>query len=114
MADFEQELRESLRRVDAPRGFADRVVARAEMRQRRGADHRVWWRAVAAAFLLGALSGGWVVHREHVDRRQAMETKEQFDTAMRVTTRVTQRSFTEAQRRINRDPETEGQQGEAR
>lgn len=115
MADFERELREGLRRVDAPEGFADRVVKRVEMRvrERRGMAARgAWWRGVAAVLLVGLAVGGWFVQRERTERMAAREAREQFEVAMRVTTRVTQRSFAEAQRRINRSLETEGQQGE--
>ena len=110
MSDLERELREGLRRVDAPEGFAERVLDRAKGQRGAGKDVRGgWWRAVAAAFLLGAVCGGWLMHEERVDRadrRQAMETKQQFDVAMRITGR----SLAEAQRKI----EQAGAKGEAR
>ena len=62
---LERRLRTALERVNAPAWFAERVLARAEAE--RGAAGQVrggWWRAVAAAFLLGALSGGWLMHHE--------------------------------------------------
>jgi len=106
VSDFERELREGLRRVDAPPGFAERVVARTEGQRLSRAARNGWWRGIAAAFLLGALFGGWLMHQERADRRQAMETKEQFDEAMRITGR----SLAEAQRKI----EQAGVKGEVR
>ena len=117
MADFERELREGLGRVDAPAGFAERVLDRVEMRARtrRGEAARgAWWRGVAAALLVGLAAGGWWVQQERTERMEARAAREQFEVAMRVTTRVTARSFAEAQRRINRGLDTEGQQGETR
>ena len=99
---LERELRAALGRVEAPAGFAGRVKARVAERGREREGRRGWWRGIAAAFLLGAMCGGWLMHQERVDRRQAIETREQFAVAMRVTSRVTERTFSEAGRRINR------------
>ncbi len=102
---LERELRVALGRVDPPDGFAERVLSRAAEAGGRGGEgdgRGGWGRAVAASFLLGALSGGWLMHHERVERREAMETREQFRVAMQVTARVTERSFSEAGRRINR------------
>ena len=112
MADkvLERELRAALGRVDAPSGFAGRVMARTAERSGVREERSGWWRAVAAAFLLGAMCGGWLMHQERVDRREAMRTREQFAVAMRVTARATERSFTEAGRKINRT----GDEGERR
>ena len=96
MTDFERELREGLRRVEAPPGFRERVMARAGERAASRAGRTGWWRGIAAAFLLGALFGGWLMHQERVDRREAMVTRQQFDEAMRITGR----SLAEAQRKI--------------
>ncbi len=106
VADLETRLREGLRRVEPPAGFADRMVERAEGRGAGRISHAPWWKAVAAAFLLGALCGGWLMHEGRMERRQAMETKEQFDVAMRITGR----SLAEAQRKV----EQAGLKGEVR
>ena len=98
MAEFERELREGLRRVEAPAGFGDRVMARLEARER-GLRRSAWWRSVAAVLVLGVAVGGWRLERA---RTEARETREQFAVAMRVTSRVTGRSFAEAGRRLER------------
>ena len=105
-ADFEARLRESLKRVDAPVGFAERVEARAAASGRTRAGRVVWWRAVAAVMLLVLGLGGWMAERERKERMEAREAQVQFGVAMRVAARVTERSFAEAGRRINR---TEGE-----
>lgn len=103
--DLEQRLREGLRRLEAPEGFAERVMARAEIKGRRRDVRAGWWRSVAAVLLLGVAAGGWLVQRERTERMEAREAREEFGVAMRVTARVTERSFLEAQRRISRTSE---------
>lgn len=90
---FEEYLRQQLRPVAEPRGFADRILARAEaeapiavpakvivMPSRR----RIWTSgAVAAAVLLGGLlTQQSAVHRQ---RHQAEFAQQQFDAAIRIT-----------------------------
>ena len=106
VADFRARLRESLKRVDAPAGFAERVEARAAASGRTRAGRVVWWRAVAAVLLLVLGLGGWMTERERKERMEAREAQVQFGVAMRVAARVTERSFAEAGRRMNR---TEGE-----
>ena len=95
---LENELREALRRVRAPEGFAERVrtviLSRADdegSQPRRSfpfASLRVWmtahrWRAVAATLLLGAIIGGWGAH-ETMRRREGERAREQVLLALRI------------------------------
>lgn len=127
LADLEARLREGLRRLDAPDGFAERVLARAEaaggVRQERKRDRRAaavggWWRSVAAVLLLSLAAAGWMVESERMERMEARATREQFAVAMRVTARVTERTFIDAQRSISRaqagSARRKQQRGEAR
>jgi hypothetical protein len=89
--EFEEYLRQQLRPVEEPRGFAERVLARAEsdvavpakvivMPARR----RAWTSgAVAAAVLLGGLLTQQVEVRHQ--RQQAEVAQQQFDAAIRIT-----------------------------
>ena len=78
---LENELRQALRRVPAPEGFAERVLARV------GEPHReprpAWWRAVAATLLLGAILGGWGAHQT-MQRREGERAREQVLLALRI------------------------------
>ena len=88
---FDEYLRQQLRPVHEPRGFADRVLARADadvavpakvivMPARR----RVWTSgAVAAAVVLGGLLTQQAEVRRQ--RRQAEVAQQQFDAAIRIT-----------------------------
>lgn len=128
LADLEARLRAGLRRLEAPAGFAERVMDRVEARVgrvdgrgagpaagRAVADRAVavlaaavlrgWWRGVAAVLVVGVAAAGWMVERERTERMEAREARKQFAVAMRLTARVTERSFAEAQRRISRTPE---------
>jgi hypothetical protein len=83
MRDFEDQLRESLRRTEPPAGFADRVIARAAAE--RDDNRRRWTRwgvagAMAASLFAGALGiGQW---RE---RQRGQEAREQLLQAMEIT-----------------------------
>lgn len=88
---FEEWLRRSLKRVDAPEDFAARVLERAaasdnisRLRPRfRHARHRRWIGAVAATLLLAAVLANQV--RVRRERARVAHIRAQFDTAMRVT-----------------------------
>lgn len=98
----EAELRAELKRVAAPAGFADRLMARVETEQtkqgaqpQRGAQlqrgkllmfrspvARTWiGGAIAAMLTLGVFVGGEIRERREEQRR----VQQEFDTAMRVT-----------------------------
>ena len=82
---LENELREALRRVRAPEGFAERVrtviLSRAD--DEGSQPRRTWWRAVAATLLLGAIVGGWGAH-ETMQRREGERAREQVLLALRI------------------------------
>jgi len=95
LAEFEQRLGRALTRVDAPEGFAERVMRRAVvsevspvrvMRQR-------WVAYAIAAMLLVSVGGGWG-YRMHEQRRVERE----FDTAMRVTGTALQKTTEQLRR----------------
>ena len=79
---LEDELKRAMRRVPAPEGFAERVMAR--VHEPRREPRPSWWRAIAATLLLGAILGGWGV-RETVRRREGERAKEQVLLALRIT-----------------------------
>lgn len=90
----EAELQQEMKRVAAPAGFADRLMARAEAEQVKRPQRarvlafrspiaRTWiGGAIAAMLTLGVFVGGEVHERR--EKRQA-EVQQQFETAMRVT-----------------------------
>ena len=78
---LENELRQALRRVPAPEGFAERVMAR--LNEPRREPRPVWWRAIAATLLLGAIIGSWGVH-ETLERRRGERARDQVLLALRI------------------------------
>ena len=101
--EFEQRLTEAMRPVDAPAGFVERTMARAQskphvqarvvMMRRRNA-----WAVgtIAAALLFGVVLG----EHEHVRRQQerAAAAQQQFEAAMRITDRTLQHTREQLQR----------------
>lgn len=97
MDEFESGLERVLKRVEAPRGFAERVCALGA-RERLPAGMVLAWPAryvrlggaLAAGLMLSVAAGeGWQVHQA-AQRRMAAEA--QFDTAMRVTGRALEKT----------------------
>jgi hypothetical protein len=102
--DFEARLKRDLRRVDAPEGFADRVMHRVPAsRQGRLLSFPIavtkarHWMAVAAVLLVAVVLGFGVHHVEQVDRQRQLQAQEQakareaaqqFALAMQVTGRT--------------------------
>ena len=95
-SEFERELVRAMRRVDAPEGFAERVMARAQTaRQARAAVIPLWHRArvwasgaIAAAVLAGVFAGEQVHARRERERAELARrqfARQQFDAAMRIT-----------------------------
>ena len=108
MTDFEKQMAKTLRQVDAPEGFAERVMRRAEAENFATSTHvsearhgapgwfeflRSWhWMAspwaggaVAALLVAGVFLTGTRVHEEHVKQAQATQ---QFEQATQITDRA--------------------------
>lgn len=98
--DFEKDLKQEMRRVDAPEGFADRVMQRAAQ-QRRGrlltfgqaGSQARHWMAVAAVLLVAVIFGFGIRQAEQVQRQRLEEARakaaaQQFALAMQVTSRT--------------------------
>lgn len=80
---LETELKNALRRVPVPEGFADRVLARVSRPERPAAISSPW-RAIAATLLLAMVLGGWGA-REVVERRREGErARKQVLLALRI------------------------------
>lgn len=85
-SDLDKPLREALRAVEPPPGFAERLAARIEREPLRRRDWRpaLRWapQALAASVLVAALGVyGWQLQRE----RQGLEARQQLLEALRVT-----------------------------
>ncbi len=91
--DFENELRDSLKRQAAPAGLKRRVM---EGRQNRAQLHLsrtsarqrsriIWFERIAASLLLAGVAGGAVVGHYAIERRKGEEAKQQVFTALRIT-----------------------------
>ena len=106
-ADLERELRQVLRPVDPPAGFADRIIARAhtDAAQPRRARilmfptmrSRVWIGSAVAAMLLVGVAGEQA-HQRLEQRRKAEEAQKQFETALQVTDRALDHARQQLQR----------------
>lgn len=88
--EFEEQVRRSLRRLEAPKGFAARVLERAAVSEKCLSRRRRFrlglvrgWIGVAAVLVLVALAANQV--RVRRERARVAEIQAQFDTAMRVT-----------------------------
>jgi hypothetical protein len=91
-AEFEAHLTKALRRVDAPEGFADRVMARALTQDRPKPAPVVVMKprfqpwiggAIAAALLAGVFGAEQVQVRRQ--REQAAMAQQQFEAGIRIT-----------------------------
>jgi len=88
--EFDQELARMLPRVDAPQGFAAKVMAAAEAPKKAKViafPHIRTWAtgAIAAGVIVGALAVG-DVHIRH--EQQRAEAQRQFDAATQITDRA--------------------------
>ena len=83
MNHMEDELRQALRRVEPPPGFADRVMARVPSRK------KAWprnWMAAAAAILVAVLgAGSWEYQRGRDQRIAAEQAKAELIFALELT-----------------------------
>lgn len=74
--EYEARMREALRPIEAPRGLADRILAKAAARKR--PSPILQWAAIAAALLIGAF--GLMAWRSY-------QVEKQFRLAMNITSR---------------------------
>lgn len=87
---LETDLKNALRRVPAPEGFAHRVLERVRNTEGRPA-RSTWWRAIAATFLLAAILGGWGAQEMIERRREGQRARQQVLLALRIAgTKVAQ------------------------
>jgi hypothetical protein len=89
--EFAQELARSLRRVDAPVGFADRTLGRIHSPVRpKVVEMRRAWRwaggAIAASVLLGAVFAEEIQLRHRKERTELAQ--QQFEAGLRITDRT--------------------------
>lgn len=94
---LETDLKDALRRVPAPEGFASRVLERVKNAERHPA-RSPWWRAVAATILLAAILGGWGAN-EMIERRQKREGQRARDQVL-LALRITGEKVAHAQRGV--------------
>jgi hypothetical protein len=91
LADFAEHLTQALRWVDAPEGFADRVMARARVEERPPVRvlmmkprQQAWiGGAIAAALLAGVFGAEQIQVRQQ--RQQAALAQQQFEAGIRIT-----------------------------
>ena len=93
---LESDLKEVLRRVDPPEGFAARVMRRVAVDDSRSrlsgqARRPVLQRAIAAALLLAITIGGWGIH-------ETLRARNELLTAMRIASE----KVAHAQQQVNR------------
>jgi hypothetical protein len=85
MKGVEDVLRQALRRVDPPAGFADRVLQRASMDPaRKGFGNGVIRWATAAALVIGVSGGLWYRAEEH-RRAEGEAAKRQVLLSLEIT-----------------------------
>jgi type VI protein secretion system component VasF len=104
LTQFEEELKQGIRAVDPPEGFAERVVACAQASEQPRAKifamrHRLppWTSgAIAAALLLGVFLGVQT-HLRH-QREQAQIAQQQFEDGIRITDEVLEHTRQQLQR----------------
>ena len=87
MDQFEDDLKQALRRVDPPEGFERRLFARlaaAVPPSARPREHRVAAWAVAAGLIFASF-GGVTVYRQYQQQRRALDARDQLLLALRVT-----------------------------
>lgn len=84
--EFENHLRDSLRRVEPPAGLEQRILARVQASQ--GFARRRWM-AMAASVVFVAGGGLFGLHyrQKQVEQRQAELVREQFSLALQITSR---------------------------
>src|SRR5438093_13735923 len=98
MSSFDDDVREALKRVDPPEGFAGRVLARVRECESGSSDlpapraalvarvrTTAWrWMAVAAAVVV-AVTVGLSMYLEHLQRSEGERAKQEVLFALRIT-----------------------------
>lgn len=84
MNHMEHELRDALKRVDPPPGFADRVMARVPARDSTR-QPRTWMAAAAAVLIAVAGAGSWEYQRAREQRIEAEQAKAELIFALELT-----------------------------
>lgn len=94
MKDFDQELKQALRRCEPSEGFADRVLARLE-NQRPQTAYRPkvrllhWpvlkWAVAAVVIISIGIGVGYRVHQQEIEKANALAAKQQVLLALRIT-----------------------------
>ena len=82
MNQFERDLRETLRRREAPEGFAEKVLARTRESERSPVSSWRWLAVVATVVLL--IGGGFLV-QEQRRRSEEERNKQQLIVALEIT-----------------------------
>ena len=104
-SELEKRLRRELGRVDAPPGFADRLMQRIEandgwgekaspLRNAAGLRRRGWLSGVVAAAIAAGIFAGVRMH----EVRRAEMAEQQFDSAMRITGEALEKTREQLQR----------------
>lgn len=88
MNDFEQELRNQLRRVPAPVGLTDRVMSRVH-RKRHAQRISAWVASILV--LIGFISGAGLLKEHHDHQEQAQLVRQQLEVAIEITNGTMQR-----------------------
>ncbi len=85
---FEDQLRESLRRVEAPAGLEQRILARVEAKRRFVV--RRWLAAAASVVVVAGASFTIHMRQQSIEQQrkaQAEAVRQQFEVALQVTSR---------------------------
>jgi hypothetical protein len=86
--EFEDQLRESLRRVEPPAGLEQRILARVEARTRAAANSsRRRWLAMAASVVLVVSAGSYGLHwrEQQLRQQQAEDARQKLVFALQLT-----------------------------
>jgi hypothetical protein len=96
--DFENELRENLKREPAPASLKRKVMERRQNRAQlhlsrssaRQRSRMIWFERIAASLVMAGVAGGALVGHYAIERRKGEEAKQQVFTALRVTNHALQ------------------------
>jgi anti-sigma-K factor RskA len=106
MDQFEEKLREAMRREPPSNGFASRVLARAAQqdaaRRSRSWFHVPQWRWALAVALLTITAVTLTYRRQQQERAQGEAAKQQVMTALRITSAKIQLAQSKVQHLSNR------------